>query len=360
MIEAEWNDLIQRFDDSTIYQTWQYGAVRWGEENLSNIVLRKEGEVRAIAQLRVLKLPLVRAGVGYLFRGPLWHRRGREADTEDFRQMLRTLRLFHVKDKRFLLKVIPNEAEDSNGTLRTILEEEGFARQNLLRPYRTFNVDLALSSDDLFRNLQKRWRNRLKKALDCNFEIVEGAEDALYLEFAQLYWAMYQRKRFVRFVDIEEFREIQQRLPESLKMRIMVLKYEGEPVAAGVWSVLGNTAVGIFSATSEKALELKGGYALKWNQIAWLQERGFRYFDLGGVDLHDAPGPYAFKAGLAGKSASEICHLGTFESCESPLSQHLIGAAEAAQLVYRRSKLTWNKALHLLKKWAADAGHGRS
>ena len=26
----EWSELLPRFDDATIYQTWSYGAVRWG------------------------------------------------------------------------------------------------------------------------------------------------------------------------------------------------------------------------------------------------------------------------------------------------------------------------------------------
>ena len=37
--KAEWEKLIHIFDDSSIYQTWSYGAVRWGQSNLSHIVI---------------------------------------------------------------------------------------------------------------------------------------------------------------------------------------------------------------------------------------------------------------------------------------------------------------------------------
>lgn len=39
--KTEWSKLVQRFDDATIYQTWSYGLVRWGEKNLSHLVLKK-------------------------------------------------------------------------------------------------------------------------------------------------------------------------------------------------------------------------------------------------------------------------------------------------------------------------------
>ena len=36
--EAEWSELMSRFDDANIYQTWSYGAVRWQQKNLSHLV----------------------------------------------------------------------------------------------------------------------------------------------------------------------------------------------------------------------------------------------------------------------------------------------------------------------------------
>jgi len=348
--EEEWSELIQRFDDATLYQTWSYGAVRWGASRLGHIVLKKDGAVRAAAQLRIIKLPLLGIGIGYVFRGPFWRLSGQEHDPETFRQVLRALRLTYADGQGLLIKVIPNEVDVGASPVRAALEEEGFEHRAELPVYRTFVIDLARSMEELRSNLHKRWRSRLKKGEQRGFEIVEGTGDDLFLQFAEIYREMCQRKQFVRFVDIDEFRSIQARLPEQLKMKIMLCKYEGDPVAAGVFSVLGATAVAMLAATSNKALDLHAANYVKWRQIAWLKERGVPFFDLGGVERHYAPGPYAFKAGLAGKGAEEVCYLGTFECSANALTRFLVFSAEDAQWRYRKFRLWLNRQAHALQR----------
>ena len=67
----QWSELLNRFDDANIYQTWSYGSVRWGEENLSHLVLKRQGEAVAMAQLRIIRPRFGVAGIAYLRRGPL-------------------------------------------------------------------------------------------------------------------------------------------------------------------------------------------------------------------------------------------------------------------------------------------------
>ena len=43
--EQQWETLLKDFSDATIYQTWSYGAVRWGSENLSHLTLKCGDEV---------------------------------------------------------------------------------------------------------------------------------------------------------------------------------------------------------------------------------------------------------------------------------------------------------------------------
>src|SRR5579864_833076 len=64
--ETEWCALMDGFDDANIYQTWAYGAVRWGGDNLSHLVLKCSGEVVAMAQPRIIRPAHLSAGVAYL------------------------------------------------------------------------------------------------------------------------------------------------------------------------------------------------------------------------------------------------------------------------------------------------------
>src|ERR1700693_5115411 len=89
--EARWYEVLERFEDASIYQTWSYAEVIAGRRNTSHLIVRKNGEVVAIAQARIAKLPLINAGIAYIHWGPLWRRRDMEADLDVFQQAVRAL-----------------------------------------------------------------------------------------------------------------------------------------------------------------------------------------------------------------------------------------------------------------------------
>ena len=78
----EWSQMLDLFDDANIYQTAAYGEVRWGERNLSRLVLKRDGEVLGMAQLRIIRPTPFKFGMAYLRWGPLWKRRCRPLDPE--------------------------------------------------------------------------------------------------------------------------------------------------------------------------------------------------------------------------------------------------------------------------------------
>ena len=64
--EEAWNAVLAGFDDAILYQTWRYGAERWGEGNLSHVVLERDGVPVATAQLALDRLPVLGSEVDYL------------------------------------------------------------------------------------------------------------------------------------------------------------------------------------------------------------------------------------------------------------------------------------------------------
>ncbi len=77
---AEWSAMLDLFCDANFYQTWSYGAVRWGRKNLSHLVLKRDGEVLGMAQIRIMRPTRFNFGMAYLRWGPVCHRRGRPLD----------------------------------------------------------------------------------------------------------------------------------------------------------------------------------------------------------------------------------------------------------------------------------------
>lgn len=349
--ESSWGDLIRQFDDADFYQNWPYDAVMWGARRVSHLVLRKQGDVVAAAQVRILKAPILNAGMAYVLRGPMWRRRGEYGSDENqhddrvggaeraydvFSQAIGALRDEYAGKRGLLLRILPKEIDDGSGAIRSALEAAGFERRTSARAYRTLVLDLAAPLEKLRKGLQHTWRTNLNKAQARPFQITIGSDDDLYTQFAALYGEMYDRKRSFTAVDLERFRQIQRRLPDPLKMRIAVCALEGEPVAAAVCSTVGETALEIFLATGQKALETQGAFALIWRQLEWLKEQGIRYFDFGGIDPEANPGGYRFKRGLSG---ADVTHVGEFDAPGSRLSGLLTSAAEDLRLRYQKARL---------------------
>ncbi len=321
--ESEWSERIVRFDDANIYQTWSYGAVRWEEENLSHLILKRDSDVLAMAQLRIIRPGNLRLGVAYLRWGPMCHLRGSGLDPETVRIMAEALYEEYVVKRGLYLEILPNAF---SGSVRAQIFQSAFAQFDH-RPgistekYRTFVLDLSPSLDGLRRGLDKKWRNQLNAAERNVLKVVEGDGGDDYCRFSALYSEMWKRKKFRTSMSIEEFDQIQQRLLGTQRMRILICEHAGKPVAGLVCSVLGESAIYLLGATNDEGMKAKASYLLQWTLIQWLKERDIHFYDLGGIDPDANPGVYHFKSGLSGVDVSQIS---SFSACCNPLSAALV------------------------------------
>jgi len=147
-----------------------------------------------------------------------------------------------------------------------------------------------------------------------------------------MYGEMKQRKAFESTVDVDEFASIQEDLPESSRMRILICEEKGVPVAGLVASAMGDSAIYLLGATSDLGLNSKGAYLLQWTLIQWLKENGYRWYDLGGIDPERNRGVYRFKRGLSGADVSQI---GPLTACDSVLSSAIVRAGLRLQRAVR-------------------------
>jgi lipid II:glycine glycyltransferase (peptidoglycan interpeptide bridge formation enzyme) len=321
--ETEWCALMDDFDDANIYQSWAYGAVRWGGDNLSHLVLKCDGEVVAMAQLRIIRPAHLRAGVAYLRWGPLCHRRNTELNRSVVFFMASALRDEYVMKRGLYLEVLPNTFSDSpraelfGSAFRDFETKPG----SVERSYRTFVLNLDTTLNELHKKLDKKWRNQLNAAMRNGLEIVEDDTSENYREFCALYKQMWQRKKFDSAVNIDEFRRIQERLPKAQRLKILICRHEGTAVAGLVCSALGASAIYLLGATNEDGMKMKASYLLQWATIQLLKERGTRRYDLGGIDPVLNPGVHHFKKGLSG---ADVSHMGALIACENSFSAALV------------------------------------
>lgn len=305
---TEWAEMLDMFNDANIYQTWSYGSVRWGEENLSHIVLKRDGEPLGIAQVRIVRPTRLKFGIAYLRWGPLCERGDRSLSPEVVRAMAEALEEEYVRKRKLFLRILPNAFSGSAraGAIRTGLSR--FTPEPLVaeNTYRTFVVDLAPSIPELRKSLDPKWRNKLSGAERNNLEVIAGSGNTEYQIFSQIYSNMRQRKEFDTTVDVKEFGRIQEDLPERHRMYVLIAQNAGVPVSGLVASAIGDSAIYLLGATSDAGLHSKGAYLLHWHLIDWLKAKGTKWYDLGGIDPEKNPGVYQFKRGFSGADIHQI------------------------------------------------------
>lgn len=338
-----WSELLQGFKDATIYQSWAYGAARWGERNLRHVVLKREGRVVGLAQVSLRKLPFLKIGVAYVGWGPVWKRRKGGGEAQDFRNMVRLLKAEFATSRGLHLRVFPNHfgGQPESDLVMHIMRDEGFEWQ--ARPLRTLLIDLSPSLDGLRANLRRKWRQALGYAQKKNLDITSGT-DPLYLESALgLYREMHERKGFAEFADIEKLPVIQKLLPPSLKMTTMICTVEREPAAALAWTSIGNTGFPMLAATGLKGRDTFASYLLWWKMVEALKDDGCHFLDLGGINPERNPGGHIFKSGLAGKSGKDVEYIGQFAFCDNCLNRFFIKGADRFLASYERARLYLEK-----------------
>ncbi len=331
----EWAGMLDCFEDANIYQTWSYGVVRWGRKNLSHLVLKRNGDVVAMAQLRIVRPTKLNFGMAYLRWGPLCHRRGTELDAEVAMRHGSTLCAKNMLAngdsccRFFPMHLWGRSAGHYFNLLSTALRRKPSTPANL---YRTFVLDLTPSLDQLRKNLDKKWRNQLTRSEKNGLTVIADTGTAAYGIFCRMYAQMLKRKAFETTVDIEEFERIQENLPETQRMRILICEQNGVPVAGIVASAMGDSGIYLLGATSDDGLNSKGAYLLQWTMIQWLKENGFKSYDLGGIDPEGNPGVYSFKKGFSG---ADVSQLSPFVACDNVVSSTIVWASLAAKGLVR-------------------------
>jgi hypothetical protein len=345
--KAAWHELIPLFDDASLYQTWSYGALSWGDRSLSHLVLKKDDRIVALAQLRIVRLPVLGGGVAYLVGGPMWTRADEPADPARLRNVLRTLHAEYVRRRGLVLQILPRALGDPEGTVKRLFESEGFAWAP--DGQRTLFVDLSRSLEDIEMSTRRKWRQTLHRAQKQNIVIEEGTQAGAYEAAVQIIEEMKARKRYVEYGDMKRMVAVHQDLPEALRLKIFVCRHEGSPAAVLGWLPVGKTGLPLIAATANRGLETNASYPLWWKMIEYYKERGFARCDLGGVNPERNPGGYTFKAGLAGEGCEPNDYIGQFEACENPVSAFAVRTGLLMRSTARKARLALNARVNRLR-----------
>jgi lipid II:glycine glycyltransferase (peptidoglycan interpeptide bridge formation enzyme) len=341
---ARWNELVPDFRDLSYRQCSSYAeqaARRVGAAFELNCILTQGGELIGLAEVRVKSAPMTPWGIAYTNYAPMVMREGRFSE-RDFGRCVDALREEYVGRRRFVLRIVP---PPSGGFFQKVqahcLEASGF-RPGLSQARKTLLLDLAISPDEIRRNLDPKWRGSLVRAEKNGIGITRSAELQDFERFNHLFLECTERKRFMPDQDVEFFKRVQTRTPASQKMILHLAWDRGELIAGHLGSYIGDTAVYLLGAANLRGRNLLASFLLQWHAIIHAQRIGSRFYDLGGVDEQGNPGVFRFKRRLNGRPLTELV---PHELAPDPLSRGVVRFAEAARSAVKHGALpNFNKS----------------
>jgi hypothetical protein len=342
--EQVWCQTLDQFEDANVYQTWAYASVLCGRRNMRHLILRRNGEIAAIAQARIAQLPILNLGIAYIQWGPLWQRRAEQTDAETFRQAIRALRNEFVCRRGLALRLFPIVFCDDLSQFMSILTDEGFSPLGTETQGRTILMDVTPTIDDLREGMRAHWKRELKVGERNRLEVLEGTSDELFEKFIVMYREMVARKKFAEPNDINQFSRIQSQLPERFKMKVMLCGAGGKISAGLICSIMGNTAIYLFGATSNDGLKSRGSYLLQWKLIDELKRKGVTTYNLNGINPEKNPGTYKFKSDFAGTNGRDVRYVGRLDTYPSMVSRSCVEFGGQLRVAYRMLKERFKKA----------------
>jgi hypothetical protein len=294
------------------------------------------------ARLRILVPPGLSQGLAFCRYGPLWRRRGTDADLANYRQAVTALVDEYCARRGHYLTLAPRPNPDFYPHETAILAELGFTVRRPFVDKQRYFVNLTLDPQEQLRSFSKRWRYNLNLSLrhDIAFRLCERSEDVDV--FFRMYERMRARKGLYPNAPVHLVKTLRAHLPAGLHPHIVLGFYNDRAIVGAIVSILGDTAYFDFGGGNDEALPLEAGYALQWWIIRWLAGRGLRWYDLGGEG--GTYGLMHFKKGFAGKQGAAVALTGEYDRWTHPrarVTADLIYLARAARrglraLVYSR------------------------
>lgn len=311
--------------------------------------MRKEHQIVAAAQARIVRIPFMGLGAAYLRWAPFWQLKNQTADPSVFRMALRALRNEYVCKRGLILRLFPMIYDDGSNLYVDILKTEKFTPVAKENRGRTLIMDITPPLEEIRKKLDQKWRNCLNKAERNELVVVEGTEDNLFENFIGLYRKLLLRKQFQEPNDINEFKMIQRDLPSEYKMRIFLCQNDGISSAGAICGAVGDTGVYIFGATNNQGMANKGSYLLQWKAIQWMKNLGCSYYNLNGINPDKNPGGYHFKSGLSGRNGQDVYYLGRFDCYSGTVNSLVVYNADSV-LPSIKKVLSFLKSLVRSKK----------
>ncbi len=307
-------------------QSWAWGEFksRWGW-TAHPMALMVGDKTLAAALLLKRKLPRLPFSILYVPKGPILDYN----DGSLRRVMLTELEKLAQKERAIFIKIDPDVVKSwgveeerpspVGSKFVTELKQNGWHYSDSQVQFRnTVELDLTQSEEDLMAVMKSKTRYNIRLAGRKGVVVRVGTPDDFEM-IAQLYQETAQRDGFgIR--PLSYYLDAWNTFNEAGMAHTLIAEYEGEPLAAVILVKLGNKAIYMYGASTNKERNRMPTYLLQWEAIRWAKAVGCDVYDFWGapddfIESDTMWGVWRFKAGFNGQV---VRHIGAWDYVKRP------------------------------------------
>ncbi len=270
-------------------------SFEWGEfqQSLGNKVWRlaaeQEGEIVAAATVISRPLPLSRSYL-YCPYGPIFHPDlSAEQKEKAIKLFLSEGRDITISTRDRLEVFFRLEPRLSAEELGNFFFNLGLKQATAVQPRDTVIVDLQPSLDEILRQMHHKTRYNIRLAERKGVTVRQGSS----AEDLEIFWQLLQlttrRNNFhshpkfyyEKMWNFFTHSEIDNQ--STLTIELFIAEYQGQPLAAGLFSFFGDRVMYLHGASSDQHRNLMAPYLLHWHLIKLGKQYGYRFYDLNGI-----------------------------------------------------------------------------
>jgi peptidoglycan pentaglycine glycine transferase (the first glycine) len=292
-----WDRFVETTRGGTYQQSSMWARVKATVDwRCVRLTLRRDGEIVAGCQVLVRSFARVGA-IAYVSRGPLV-----ASDHPDaLPTMLKVLQQL-VNDEPFLyLKLQPPPDRDD---MPALLRKARFTPSGLdTAPTMTTRVDLSRSSDALLAGMRSSVRRNIRQAQHRGVTVREGGDRDLSV-FYDLVEVTSRRQGFTPYPRTY-YQQMWRTFSEKGHARLLIAEHQGEVLSSVFLIGFGDSLVYKMGGWAGIRSGPRPNELLHWTGMQWGRDRGYRYYDLEGIDRSVG------QAIIAGKSRKDLPFHGT-------------------------------------------------
>ncbi|HKK54014.1 MAG TPA: peptidoglycan bridge formation glycyltransferase FemA/FemB family protein [Patescibacteria group bacterium] len=319
--DHELNTFLNKQDFSQFLQSSYWRDILKAQGQKAHIISVVDDDEKIILSCLFVEYDYGSFKYYYMPRGPILDKKYRESREEAVKLLNFFLAKFKntITNKRTLfLRLEPNFEDISEGNkFFPDLNKFKFKKTLDIQPSKTRLLDLDKSEVKLLEDMHGKTRYNIRLAKRKGVEIVSLKDENDIDIFINLLKTTSERNNFSLHQE-NHYRKLYHNGGDKLK--IFFAKHGDDIIAGAMFSFFGDTVTYLHGASANKKRNLMAPHLLQWQTILKAKEKGFKYYDFGGIDEKKWPGVTRFKAGFGGR---EYNFKGTYDLVLKPLDYYI-------------------------------------